>query len=118
MDSTFLGVLAGFAIKLTGGKKDPEVLPIELLNANARIADLLENLGVLHLFLRSEGPLKLQCLETRAHTPLNPTREEVTSACLEAHETLMQINPNNVPKFKEVAQFLAEDLKKLKRPAS
>ena len=33
-------------------------------------------------------------------------------------ETLMQINPNNVPKFKEVAQFLAEDLKKLRRPKS
>ena len=116
MDSTFLGVLAGFGIKLAGGQKEPTVRPIELLNANNRIIDLLENLGVLHLFSRTEGPLKLECQQTRDYAPLNPTREEVTRACLEAHETLMEIDPNNVPKFKEVAQFLAEDLKKLQSP--
>lgn len=32
---------------------------------------------------------------------------------LEAHQTLMKINPANIPKFKDVAEFLAEDLKKL-----
>ena len=50
-------------------------------------------------------------LEDRA--PCGATKEEVTRACLEAHQTLMNINPANVPKFKEVSQFLAEDLKKL-----
>jgi hypothetical protein len=29
----------------------------------------------------------------------------------------MQINPENVGRFKEVAQFMAEELKKLKGPA-
>ena len=42
-----------------------------------------------------------------------PTKEEVTRNCLEAHRTLMNINPANIPKFKEVAQFMADDLKKL-----
>ena len=42
-----------------------------------------------------------------------PDREEVQRTCLEAHETLMEINPNNVPRFKDVARFLAEDLKKM-----
>jgi hypothetical protein len=32
---------------------------------------------------------------------------------LEAHKTLMGIKPENEQKFKDVAQFLADDLKRL-----
>src|ERR1700756_3667044 len=117
MDSTFLGVLAGFGLKLSVAR-DGDTTPkgIELLNPNARIAELLENLGVLHLFKVVTGPLELAA---EAGAPaLNGTgahsREEVTRTCLEAHETLMRISPANVPKFKDVTQFLAEDLKKAK----
>lgn len=112
MDSTFLGVLAGLGLKMSA--QDEKDRAIELLNPNARITELLENLGVLHLFRLTQGPLVLP-EDTAAHTPspCNPSREEVTRACLEAHRTLMAINPDNVPKFKEVTQFLAEDLKKL-----
>jgi hypothetical protein len=118
MDSTFLGVLTGFGLKLGQGKKDFCDSGIELLNANARIADLLENLGVLHLFKMSSGPLKApEGAEPVPHAPLNPSKEEVTRACLEAHRTLMDVNPENVGRFKEVAQFLAEDLKNLKAKA-
>ncbi len=35
-------------------------------------------------------------------------------ACLEAHQTLMDINPENVTRFKDVTKFLAEDLEKLR----
>jgi anti-anti-sigma regulatory factor len=116
MDSTFLGVLTGFGLKL--GQRDCCDSGVELLNANPRITDLLENLGVLHLFKVSSGPLKApEGTETRAHTPLNPSKEEVTRACLEAHRTLMEANPENVGRFKEVTQFLAEDLKHLKAKA-
>ena len=41
-----------------------------------------------------------------------PSRVEMSRNCLEAHEILMAINPDNIPKFKDVAKFLAEDLKK------
>ena len=118
MDSTFLGVLTGFGLKLGQGTKDSCDGAIELLNANPRITDLLENLGVIHLFKLSSGPLKApEGVEARAHTPLNPSKEEVTRACLEAHRTLMEANPENVGRFKEVTQFLAEDLKHLKAKA-
>src|SRR5687767_10183530 len=50
MDSTFLGVLAGFGLKTYGPQADNIPRTIELYNPNARIAELLENLGVLHLF--------------------------------------------------------------------
>ncbi len=115
MDSTFLGVLAGFGLKMNTAQKDSGSPAIELLNPNPRITDLLESLGVLHLFKLAQGPMEMPgTAETRVHDPVVPTREEVTRACLEAHRTLMEINPQNVSKFKEVAQFLAEDLKRLK----
>src|SRR5258707_3137947 len=115
MDSTFLGVLAGFGLKMSPHNSDTSRAAIELWNPNPRITELLENLGVLHLFRLNQGALKLpQGTEALPHNTANPTREEVTRACLDAHKTLMEINPDNVPKFKEVTLFLAEDLKKLK----
>jgi anti-sigma B factor antagonist len=115
MDSTFLGVLAGFGLKMNQAKAEQREGAIELLNPSPRIIELLENLGVLHLFKLGEGPLNPpQGVETQTHTCGTPAKEEVTRACLEAHRTLMEINPDNVRRFKEVAQFLAQDLKKLK----
>ena len=118
MDSTFLGVLAGFGLKLCGASK-PGTSPIELLNPNPRISELLENLGVIHLFKVSEGASHLpDGVESCAVAATTPNREEVTQACLEAHRTLMELNPANVMRFKDVTQFLAEDLKKLKAEKS
>ena len=114
MDSTFLGVLAGFGLKMTASQ---DGRAIQLLNPNARIAELLENLGVLHLFKIAKGPAELPngaAAHTPATAPVQPTREEVTHNCLEAHKTLMEIAPGNVLKFKEVTRFLAEDLQKLR----
>jgi len=117
MDSTFLGVLAGFGLKMGGGAEGGEdKRGIVMLNPNPRITELLENLGVLHLFRITHGEAPA-CSETVAHAEVKATREEVTRACLEAHETLMNLNPDNVARFKDVAQFLAEDLKKLKNSA-
>jgi anti-sigma B factor antagonist len=123
MDSTFLGVLAGTALSLskragppsTGAHRDlPAPSHLRLLNPNQRVLDLLDNLGVSDLFwtVRSEiqpGDAQYQS----APDDINPTREELSKTCLEAHQLLMDLNPRNIPKFKEVAQFLAEDLKKL-----
>lgn len=116
MDSTFLGVLAGFGLKFNNPQPNtPASGTIELFNPNARISELLENLGVLHLFKVTQGEVKLpEQTEARDHTPASPTREEVTQTCLDAHKTLMKISPENASRFKEVTQFLAEDLKKLK----
>jgi len=70
---------------------------------------------VLQLFKLAQGPLQTSNgADSPALTPCCPTKEEVTRACLEAHQTLMQISPQNASKFKEVAAFLAEDLKKAK----
>jgi anti-sigma B factor antagonist len=115
MDSTFLGVLAGFGLKLNSPQTDKIERTIQLYNPNGRISELLENLGVLHLFKVTEGPVV-----TPDGAPVNDvkstnaSREQVTRTCLEAHQTLMEINPGNVSRFKDVTAFLADDLKKMK----
>jgi len=114
MDSTFLGVLAGIGLKLARSDGDPDGPRLELRNANARITELLENVGVLHLFKTSEGDLgSLEALEACAQRSAPASRAEVTEICLKAHKLLMEINPENVPRFKDVAKFLAEDLERL-----
>ena len=111
MDSTFLGVLAGLVLR--NNHPEPAAPTIELLNPNNRVLDLIENLGVLSMFkVKIEETPATLLFEPTGDLP-EPTKEEVTRNCLEAHRTLMKINPANVPKFKEVTQFMAEDLKKL-----
>ena len=115
MDSTFLGVLAGFGLKLEGPQADGVKRSLELFNPNPRVLELLENLGVLHLFNVDPGRSDLpEATAPREPSTTHPSREEVAQACLDAHKTLMNIHPDNVGRFKEVTQFLAEDLKKLK----
>ena len=115
MDSTFLGVLAQFGLKMNPANASGRT-GIELLNPNTRVAELLENLGALQLFKIINGALQLPD-DVKICTPksINPTHEQITRTCLEAHQTLMAVNPENVARFKDVTQFLAEDLKNLEK---
>jgi anti-sigma B factor antagonist len=118
MDSTFLGVLAGLGLKMDQQPKDQNNGGLTLMNPNDRVLELLESLGVLHLFKVARGPMDLaNCVEGQVPAQATPSKELVTRACLEAHQTLMAINSQNVPRFKDLTQFLAEDLKRLKNPA-
>jgi hypothetical protein len=102
MDSTFLGILVGLT-----GKLDR----IELLNPCERVTDLLENLGVLDLMSVGQGANPFDDrLEAAGSTKAD--KRALTEASLEAHKLLMEVNPDNVPKFKDVAQFLEEDLER------
>lgn len=110
----FLGVLAGLGLKYNHSPRDPRKARIELLNPNQRIVDLLENLGVNHLFAVANGAgPATDRLDPLEQPPPEVNRVEMARTSLEAHQTLMEINPANIPKFKDVAEFLAEDLKKL-----
>ncbi len=115
MDSTFLGVLAGFGLALNpGGESDK--CDIELLNPGSRVRDLLDNLGVLQLFkVMTVTPQLPADAKVSATDTVNPTQEQITRTCLEAHRTLMAVNPENAARFKDVTKFLAEDLKNLEK---
>jgi anti-anti-sigma regulatory factor len=115
MDSTILGLLAGFGLKLSQSPAKSGMETPELLNPNERVRELLESLGVLSMFKVITGEIPLpDGVQAQLHAPLSPSREEVTRACLQAHKTLMEINPDNVPRFKDVTEFLARDLQKVK----
>ena len=102
MDSTFLGILMGMTSRLNR---------IELLNPSERIIDLLDNLGVLKLLTVGQGTNPFDAELTPAD-PFNTDKRSLTATSLEAHKLLMKINPENVPRFKDVAKFLEEDLER------
>ncbi|MBI4663482.1 MAG: STAS domain-containing protein [Verrucomicrobia bacterium] len=119
MDSTFLGVLVGVVLNSVEPPAATGAFCLQLLNPNQRVADLLDNLGVVHLFTITSGGNPAEAtLEPSPASEVAASREEISKTCLEAHQLLMAVNPENIPKFKDVAQFLAEDLKKLKEGAS
>lgn len=117
MDSTFLGVLSGIGLKFSNGKSTQVGSPLTLFNPNPRIAETLENLGVIDLFsIKTCTEPLTDRFEPLSESPKS-SQMELTSICLEAHKTLMGIKPENVQKFRDVAQFLADDLKKLEQRA-
>jgi anti-sigma B factor antagonist len=111
MDSTYLGMLSGIGLKFQSNGYSSDAR-LELLNPNPRIEEVLENLGVAHLFKIIHCPDLAVNYESMPQTA-GTSKADVTRTCLEAHKTLMALNPENVKKFKDVAQFLAEDLKRL-----
>ena len=116
MDSTFLGVLAGIGLKFADANERGETSSVEITNPNPRMTDILENLGVAHLFnVITAGNPEAEKFELLSRNGEGASRVEVTRNCLEAHQILMNLNPANVSKFKDVTQFLAEDLKKLEQ---
>jgi len=104
MDSTFMGTLAGVALNLRevgrGG--------LRAVNVNARNASLFENLGLDHLFSVEAG--------SGANAPLVMTETEAVDAekaretVLEAHEALIEADPHNEVKFKDVVEYLRQEL--------
>ncbi len=114
MDSTFAGTLAGLGRELDKARQGTTPTPLGLLNMNQRVNDTLANLGVMRLFraLRQPAP---DSREFKAVEPCpdQPDREGTTRLMLDAHRTLVEIDPANFDKFEDVIKYLEEDLKKL-----
>lgn len=105
MDSTFIGVLAGLARKVTR----PEG-KVELVNADERIRLQIGNLGITSFFewrQRASAPgADFQTVTAPAAGKANLTR-----VAWEAHRDLMAANPENMARFQDVAEFLAQEVK-------
>jgi anti-anti-sigma regulatory factor len=110
MDSTFLGVLAFEANQLATRAEPAGAARVELLNVKPSVRETITDLGIARLFQFLERDLGAE--EFKA-APVSATAspEEFARTSLEAHELLMALHPANVAKFKEVARFLAEELK-------
>lgn len=116
MDSTFLGVLASLAVKFGQQQNGTVPTPLELLNPSDRVIDMLDNLGITPFFkvIRGCPPVEGEFSPVEK-TAASADRAETTKTCLEAHRVLMELNPANIAKFKDVTKFLEEDLKKLQK---
>ena len=107
MDSTFMGVLAMIGIPCKQNQSE-----VTIINTSTENRKLLDDLGVSRLFKfeqieQSENWLELAC-ET------GPNVDKKTGeVMLEAHETLNEVDQQNVPKFKDVIDYLREDLKNI-----
>ena len=104
MDSTFMGTLAGVALRLReigqGG--------LRAVNVNVRNASLLENLGLDQLFTVETGHVA-DSPETLRRTEVIPG-EDAKETVLEAHEALIEADADNAVKFKDVVEYLRQEL--------
>lgn len=104
MDSTFMGTLAGVALRLReigqGG--------LRAVNVNDRNASLLENLGLDHLFTVETGHAADAPATLRQAEPAGA--DETKETVLEAHEALIEADAHNAVKFKDVVEYLRQEL--------
>jgi anti-sigma B factor antagonist len=108
MDSTFLGVLVGLNRTLRQYEPDGGV---SLYRPTEQVRVLLDNLGILELFSTAESLDQAEAAEP-VEADEAPDKTEFTRSSLEAHRTLIDANPENEAKFKEVTRFLEEELKR------
>jgi len=108
MDSTFLGVLVGLNRTLGQAGADGG---FSLYKPTETVRVLLDNLGILELFSTAESLGQEEAAEP-VEAGEASDKTELTHTSLEAHRNLMDANPENEAKFKEVTRFLAEDLKR------
>lgn len=105
MDSTFMGTLAGLALRLReigqGG--------LRAVNVNTRNADLLENLGLDQLFT-VEGDSRETAPATLKTTEPSSDVQDQKGAVLAAHEALIKADAQNAAKFKDVIEYLRQEL--------
>lgn len=121
MDSTFMGVLAGIALRLRA--RNGRVV---MVNLASRTRGLLATLGldqVVTPYLTGEVPADLAALLSDAASlaaleDRERSTQETAQTMLEAHQNLVELSPDNLPKFKDVLAFLREDLKRSEKGGS
>ena len=105
MDSTFMGTMAGMALRL----KELGQGHLRVIHCGERSRDLLSGLGLDQIFdIQANGATAPEC-EALAKTD-NAKREQAATM-LEAHEALCEAEPGNLTRFKDVLEYLKQDLR-------
>ena len=110
MDSTFMGTMAGMALRL----KELGQGHLHIVHCGTRSHELLSGLGLDQLFdIHANGASAPECEmlagKSAAEAPRDQKREQ-SHTMLEAHEALCEAAPENVPRFKDVLDYLKQDL--------
>ncbi len=111
MDSMFSGVLANLA-----SENGPR---FTLVDANARVTDLLDNLGALRAVRLARSDDKVPELGESAELASLPADKLATAeCCLEAHRFLMDLKSENRSKFETLERFLETEIRELSAAAA
>ena len=106
MDSTFMGMLA--MLGLNAKKKG---VPAEIWNASEQNEKLLSGLGLKKVFAFQNGTFG--GADDAAAASNATSAENNARNVLDAHQTLMDIDEANVPKFEKVVEFVKKDIDKM-----
>ena len=107
MDSTFMGTLAGLALRL----RESENGSLLVCNVNERNADLLRNLGLNNLFTVESKADAADQAESTLSSDGSLSRLDHAACMIEAHEALVDADPENFARFKDVLEYLKQDLR-------
>jgi anti-anti-sigma regulatory factor len=110
MDSTFMGTMASLALRL----RELGHGHLHIVHCGSRNQQLLLGLGLDRIFdIDANGGSPPECgpLEQTfvAHSP-EERKKTQTKTVLEAHEALCEAAPQNVLRFKDVLDFLRQEL--------
>ena len=110
MDSTFMGTMAGVALRL----KELGQGHLRVVHCGQRSQELLSGLGLDQLFqISTNGSTAPQCSaleEGAAAIDSSERKREQAKEMLAAHEALCEVAPENYPRFKDVLEYLKQDL--------
>lgn len=107
MDSTFLGILAGMALR--SRKDHGEVI---LTRVAGRNRELVEKMGLDRIMTVQEDPQGVSPQSAREWVGTETSREETRATMLEAHKNLIELDPGNEQRFQDVVDFLRESVKR------
>ena len=110
MDSTFMGTMASVALRL----KELGRGHLHVVHCRNRSRELLAGLGLDQIFdIHSDGARAPEC-EALEHSSDGSSAEgkkqEQAQTMLEAHEALCEAAPENLFRFKDVLDYLKQDL--------
>ena len=109
MDSTFMGTMAGVALRL----KELGHGHLHIIHCGTRSRELLSGLGLDQIFsIHTNGSIAPECQSIDRAAPDKPVEQkrEQAETMLEAHEALCQVAPENFLRFKDVLDYLKQDL--------
>src|SRR4051812_19765684 len=109
MDSTFMGTLAGVALRL----KELGDGHLHVVHCGTRSHELLSGLGLDQIFSIHAGGLAAPVcsdLDDDGARPVDDQKREQAETMLEAHEALCRAAPENITRFKDVLDYLKQDL--------
>jgi anti-anti-sigma regulatory factor len=111
MDSTFMGTMAGMALRL----KELGQGHLRVIHCGHRSRELLSGLGLDQIFdIQADGAAAApvcQALDKTEQDEAAKAKREQASTMLEAHEALCEARPENLTRFKDVLEYLQQDLR-------